>query len=260
MDARTLSNIMGLVRQMPLLGPSLRWLVRQYPEGSIVTIRSGAAKGLKWKRSHNYDPGVWLGSHEPMVQHALKRNLRPGDVFYDVGANAGFFSALAASIVGSEGAVVAVEPHPLNVKSIAAQFDVNGFKNVTLIPKAISSEEGVFAFSTGNNLSQCHLGTPRAGETLIEVQTITLDQILDLCPPPTHIKVDIEGGGVSLAPGAQRVAREFRPVWILEVHNREEEVAFKNLLLPLGYNFTSLDQQAIEPNERLPNHVIAYYA
>jgi FkbM family methyltransferase len=50
------------------------------------------------------------GAYEPETVEILRRKLSPGKVFLDVGANEGFYSALAAGVVGSEGMVIAVEP------------------------------------------------------------------------------------------------------------------------------------------------------
>lgn len=255
--SETLSQTLGLIRKTPLLGPALRRWIRQYPEGSVVNIWSGAAKGLRWKRLHRYDPASWLGTYEPLIQHFLQRTIRHGDVFYDVGANAGFFTVLAARLVGQDGKVVAFEPHPINAQSVADQVKVNGFNNVVLINKAVSSERGIVTFCAGKDLSMGYVGAPVPGEEVIEVEAITLDDVLEDHLPPTIVKVDIEGGGVELVRGARTVAEKHRPIWILEVHNHEEETAFKNLLVPLGYRFESLNSESIATDQGLPNHVIA---
>jgi FkbM family methyltransferase len=257
MDSRKLSRAFRVIRKVPLLGRASRWLIRQYPEGSVVTIRTGVARGLLWTRYHRYDPGVWIGTYEPPIQQFLQRNIRQGDVFYDVGANAGFFTVLAARLVGREGKVVAFEPHPVNAKSITDQIQVNGFNNIVLINKAVSSEPGIVTFCAGKNLSMGYVGAPLPGEAVREVEATTLDEVLQDNLPPTIVKVDIEGGGVELVKGARTVAEKHRPIWILEVHNQEEETAFKNLLLPLGYRFESLSSEPITADQSLPNHVIA---
>jgi FkbM family methyltransferase len=254
------SKAVGLVRAIPIVGPALRRWVRRYPEGSVVRIWAGEAKGLKWKRSHRYDPSFWMGTHEPPLQRVLASVLRPGDVFYDVGANAGFFSLLAAKLVGRRGAVVAFEPHPDNVRSIHDQARVNGFDQIVVVPKAVSAKTGKITFCASRNLSRGHIGAPASGEELIEVDAIALDDLLEETRPPTVIKIDIEGGGVELVKGARAVAERHTPVWVLEVHNVNEEVAFKQLLLPLGYRFESLDRTPVLPAGPLPNHVIAMLA
>lgn len=50
--------------------------------------------------------GIW----EPYETQLLLQALSPGDVFVDVGANLGYFSILAATVVGESGAVYAFEP------------------------------------------------------------------------------------------------------------------------------------------------------
>ncbi len=255
--ALTISQTLGLIRKTPWLGPALRRWVRRYSEGSVVKIWSGAAKGLHWKRSHRYDPAPWLGTFEPHIQDFLQRTLRHGDVFYDVGAYDGFFTVLAARLVGQEGNVVAFEPHPTNAQSVADQVKVNGFKNVVLINKAVSSAPGTVTFCAGKSLSMGYVGAPVRGGEVIEVEAITLDDVLEDHLPPSIVKVDIEGGGVDLVRGARTVAEKHRPIWILEVHNHEEETAFKNLLVPLGYRFESPNSEPIATDQGLPNHVIA---
>lgn len=50
--------------------------------------------------------------YEPAEQAVLRRLVRPGAVVYDIGASLGFYSALFASLVGSNGRVVSFEPNP----------------------------------------------------------------------------------------------------------------------------------------------------
>jgi protein-L-isoaspartate O-methyltransferase len=53
---------------------------------------------------------MYLKIWEPFSAKLLKEKLSVGDTFIDVGANIGYFSALAASIVSSEGSVYTFEP------------------------------------------------------------------------------------------------------------------------------------------------------
>ncbi|WP_240732696.1 FkbM family methyltransferase [Halioglobus maricola] len=56
------------------------------------------------------ESAVW----EPYESSLLLQVLRPGQVFIDVGANIGYFSLLAAGVVGPKGRVFAFEPDPAN--------------------------------------------------------------------------------------------------------------------------------------------------
>ena len=61
------------------------------------------------------------GSYELPIQEEIASLLRPGSIFYDVGANYGFFTLLAARIIGSVGAVISFEPTADNVRTIQAK-------------------------------------------------------------------------------------------------------------------------------------------
>lgn len=67
------------------------------------------------------EEGVW----EPYETSLVLDLLRPGDVFVDVGANIGYFSVLAASVVGETGAVFAFEPDPDNFRLLQANAALN---------------------------------------------------------------------------------------------------------------------------------------
>jgi len=69
----------------------LRAIARRYKEGSVVRIGAGEAKGLLWQRSHRYVNGYWLGIYELELQACIANELKAGDIFFDIGANAGFF-------------------------------------------------------------------------------------------------------------------------------------------------------------------------
>ena len=55
---------------------------------------------------------MYFGSYSPLVVNAMRRILRPRDVFVDIGANIGYLSAVAADIVGPDGQIHAFEPVP----------------------------------------------------------------------------------------------------------------------------------------------------
>src|SRR5690349_13906507 len=50
--------------------------------------------------------------HEPYMARAMRQFLRKGSVFWDIGANEGWFSLFASSLIGARGAVEAFEPSP----------------------------------------------------------------------------------------------------------------------------------------------------
>lgn len=66
---------------------------------------------------------------EPMTVEWMKRELRPGDVLYDIGANVGAYSLIASHIIGGQGTVYAFEPSFLNYNQLCRNIVLNNFQN-----------------------------------------------------------------------------------------------------------------------------------
>lgn len=75
-----------------------------------------------WMFSGQYLGGV---AYEPDTAAFIRRHLRPGMVFVDVGANNGFFSLLAAHYVGTTGRVFAFEPNPPVFAALTQHVEIN---------------------------------------------------------------------------------------------------------------------------------------
>jgi FkbM family methyltransferase len=71
---------------------------------------------------------------------------KPGMTFFDVGANIGLYSLLAANRVGLEGQVHAFEPTPALVGKLKMLLDLNSFQNVTVNEIAVSDQSGTAQF------------------------------------------------------------------------------------------------------------------
>jgi FkbM family methyltransferase len=85
------------------------------------------------------EEGVW----EPYETSLLLSLLQPGDVFVDVGANIGYFTVLAASVVGQGGAVFAFEPDPDNFSLLQASAELNGLHHrVTAVEAGLAADAG----------------------------------------------------------------------------------------------------------------------
>ena len=92
------------------------------------------------------------GSYEPEVSATLREVLPPGATFVDIGANIGWFSLLAASLVGPTGRVIAIEPNPRNVALLRQSAKDNGFDNIDVVTVALGERRGAAALETdGSN-------------------------------------------------------------------------------------------------------------
>src|SRR4030095_11405574 len=80
--------------------------------------------------------------YELTEREFLKRLLRPGDVFVDIGANIGLFTILAGRYVGAEGAVYAFEPCAKTYERLLANVELNRLTNVSCYQAALSNHTG----------------------------------------------------------------------------------------------------------------------
>ena len=86
------------------------------------------------------EEGIW----EPYETSLLLSLLQPGDVFVDVGANIGYFSVLAASVVGGSGEVFAFEPDPDNFSLLCANAEMNDLGDrINAVEAGLSDVQGV---------------------------------------------------------------------------------------------------------------------
>jgi len=207
-----------------------------------VEISKGPAKGLHFNASGG--PARYaLGEIEPEVQALMQRVLRPGDVFYDVGASIGFFTVLGARVVGPEGRVVAVEPFPDAADRLRRNVELNGFASVTVEQAAVADTSRQGTFVGGEKLVWGWLlreGEARGAEG-VEVSVVTIDDLVARgTPPPSMIKLDVEGAEVLALRGAADTLARIRPAVVCETHGTRAEVVA--LLEAQEYVVTGLDE------------------
>ncbi len=251
--------------KVPVLGRALRWYARwaarrKYAMGALATIRMGHLAGRKWLVYHDSRP-YWLGLYEMKVQDALVRELRPGGVFYDVGAHHGFFSLLAAGRVGPDGKVFSFEPFRANVERMRELFGANGVENAEIIEAAVGGEPGEpgeTAFHPGkHSATGSILEMPLARNDLtLTVSCTTLDEFAGAYPPPDVVKVDVEGAEALVLGGGRGLLSRRRARFIIELHGPRQAAEVGEILRGAGYEARSLDGRAVAPG-RLPQFFVA---
>jgi len=141
--------------------------------------------------------GVW----EPNITTIIAQALLPGDVFIDVGANVGYYSLLAASRIGSEGHIYAIEASPRIFAALVENIGLNGITNVTTINRAVSNSTGLCEIFMAK---ETNLGHSSIVPGLARTDGHTLEAVVGCAPlgalvPSEHllrarfIKIDIEG-------------------------------------------------------------------
>lgn len=190
------------------------------------------------------------GEHH--VRTWLTEQMKPGQVFFDVGAHHGWVSMWTLPLVGKDGKVYSFEPSPANLSILEWHRTRNDFSQWAIVPKAVSDidseEEEFFLVDTGdspmNSLTTGVPGTPlMSGRDIRKstIQTITLDTFCsEVNLRPNLVKIDVEGAELLVLRGASKLLSEFYPTIILAVHphwlptGQSSEQIFE-LLIRYGY-------------------------
>lgn len=154
---------------------------------------------------------IW-GYYEDSVRSLIKKLLKSGDIFVDIGANIGYFSILSQSIVGKEGQVYSFEPNIEALANLRENARLNNSKNITVIPKATSDYIGT---------AQFNMGVESAFSTLVEnpdfmqvkrqvtVDVTTVDEEMQAQIGNLElialVKIDVEGNEIFTLKGMQKL-------------------------------------------------------
>jgi len=221
--ARLLSLISRNQWRSPLLRRVCAWGAAslKQQDGSILR---GVGKGLKFNAGSSHS-GFILGNHEAEVQQLLATVLRPGMVYYDAGANVGFFAVIAARLVGPSGQVVCFEPLPANARQIEYNAHLNGFSNIVVRPEALGGNNRLEVFQTSAEPTWGSLATvgkppdQASGQISVSVRTLDSLKAAEGLRAPDIIKMDIEGAEVEALEGAAETLKSSRPLLVIELHD-----------------------------------------
>jgi FkbM family methyltransferase len=173
--------------------PRLAW--KHYAFSSARTTYGATLSGttLDSLQRHVYYFGTW----EPQVEIVIRQNLKPGDTFIDIGANVGFFSMLAANLVGSGGRVVSFEASTPMLKMLKTNVDRNGMSEIIrIVHVAVADKETILTLHAGPENHEGMASLLRHGDRGTEqVRAAPLGSLLtsEEISSARLIKIDVEG-------------------------------------------------------------------
>ncbi|MDQ8154392.1 MAG: FkbM family methyltransferase [Gemmatimonadota bacterium] len=192
--------------------------------------------------------------YEEATSQLFASVLKPGDTFIDIGAHVGYFSMLAAALVGPEGEVVSFEPSPGNYRQLLEHIALNGFTNVLPFHLALGDREQVMPLHLNADNDGGHalwdVGLHEANEKsratpiIYPAYVTRLDRVLQGRPIRSlkAIKLDIEGSEVlALRGSVESIARHQVPFIVAEVNRTGLELMgtseneLRALMTGLGY-------------------------
>jgi FkbM family methyltransferase len=164
-----------------------------------VVIAGGEGRGLHIDIGRG-EPAQAVGTHQVDAQRALAELVHDGDVVYDIGADAGFFTVIIARLVGPTGQVYAFEADPDRAALLRRNVQRNQLGNVLVTGRDASSASGFRAASPGGPVGERPAGgdEPRRGGCGLHgaVETVALNEFIDHpgVRPPDVVRVDVTDG------------------------------------------------------------------
>lgn len=244
-------------------------LVYRFFFGTKETIQIQTLEGIKIQLPSSDALTLGIG-HLGVVNRnetdMCKKILKKGDIVIDVGAYIdGWYSLLAAKLVGEEGRVYAFEPHPFYYKLFKNNIKLNNITNIMSIKCGVSDRVGTFNFyegGIGSSIIKGHvedvtkkIGGKNYGRA-IKIKTTTLNKFVKE-KQIKHIalmKIDVEGAEMKVLKGATNILKEADgPDFIVEVvdeylkrggSSKQELLSYMNVF---GYKPYCFAQSGLEP-------------
>jgi FkbM family methyltransferase len=181
------------IRPSVIAQPALRFLGRRMIiEREGLRLFVDPTSNLGWM-IHRY------GTYEALTVEIFRRHVREGDIVLDIGANEGFFSALASVLAGPNGRVIAVEPQSRLQDVLAINLALNRTGPTEVIQGVVTEADGEQAeinlFPSSNTGASSLVRHARLGSKTERVGTWTPEAIADQCGIDRFdfVKIDVEG-------------------------------------------------------------------
>lgn len=179
------------------------------------------------------------GYLDPLERKILAEELKPGDVFFDIGANIGVYSLWVASSCAKNVRIEAFEPDPSLCSRLSFNLASNGLSQVRLNPVALGGIRGDVTLVVGDGNSGENrieaAGNPARG---VVVPMIPLSSHLASTGIPRIdvMKIDVEGHETEvLEPFFNAAPRSAWPRLLICELVHEKNQALGRLLARCGY-------------------------
>lgn len=213
-----------------------------------MPVLLGPLRGSQWIKGSS-DNGCWIGTYERSKQKVFAGHVRTGDVVLDIGAHVGFYSLLAARLVGESGRVFAFEPFEANVAYLKRHIQVNHLENIEVMEYAVSDADGDVFMEEGATSTSGRIASSGSRS----IRSVTLDSLSasGSIADPHMIKMDIEGGEYAALRGGEGLLRRCHPLILLATHGAEVHGQCCRFLESLGYRLSSLDARPVAETDEL---------
>jgi FkbM family methyltransferase len=153
------------------------------------------------------------------VLHTCLNVLQPGDVCYDIGANAGSLTIDVAYALRNQNVrFIAFEPQTSLAQTLMISAVLNHLDLVDVYPILLGDEVGEQTLYIPAHSIHASLVTRSSHAQRVTCMQATIDYLVSSgqIPPPDVIKIDVEGAELAVIRGAQQTISEYMPIIIFE--------------------------------------------
>ncbi len=157
---------------------------------------------------HNDPFSFWLWNHKDELREDelfFERFLREGDTVIDAGANIGLLSLRAAKIVGEDGKVISIEPHPETFRWFKKNTLLNRFTNIQFFNVAVGHKQQLISF-TDFKIKDINKISEKEGT--LKLPLTTLDAVCANVSRCMLLKIDVEGFELPALFGAEELLKK----------------------------------------------------
>ncbi|MCI0707129.1 MAG: FkbM family methyltransferase [Ignavibacteriae bacterium] len=157
------------------------------------------------------------GIYEEFETNLIKKEVKAGDVILDIGANIGYYTLIFARLVGDTGKVFAFEPDPTNFSLLKKNVEINGYKNVILIQKAVSNKsETLKLYLCEDNRGDHRIYDSGDSRQSVEIESLVMDEYFQHNGQKINfIKMDIQGAELRAVSGMANILKQNKSVKII---------------------------------------------
>ena len=204
------------------LAPTERYAVVRLDKGFRMNLDLADPEQLKVYFYGHY--------HERYEADLVQRLLSGDDVFWDIGANVGYFTLVAATALNHRGRIIAFEPGKNAYARLTENLALNPWRNIQAYPLAVTDREGEAVLHLAGDIadSSASLYPASQAQAGCEVcRTVALDHFLreEHLPPPNLIKLDAEGAELAVLQGAKGIIAHTPPLWLMEMEEKNLQAA-----------------------------------
>ncbi len=223
--SKNILSKLGITRSTPGAGKVYDFFIRKFwPYERIIEIQGSKMlfdiNDESIAMRETFSSYAFKKIHEKSTTELFKKVVKEENIVVDLGANIGYFTLLAAKIVGPKGKVFAFEPEPKNYSYLVKNIELNNYNNVMTFQKAVSDKNGktnlfLCSYDTGHHTINQYSGVEaysrgrKVEEQSIEIETVTLDTFLkDKANHIEVIKMDVEGAEMLALLGMDKTLKQ----------------------------------------------------